>query len=159
MVSSEGAPLSRTPNTFAPGSWEPGRFHLSDALVLKVTLVFMAFWRGFDYITPPIQVGPITESMMLAFPLPVWGGAFMILAVMLAVGMVLRIHFFVWLGHGLLAAVYVAVFVSLSSVYLQREMFEGIRSATTVLAPLVLHGLLSFRTGWRPPNWELDADE
>lgn len=155
----EGAPLSRTPNTFAPGSWEPGRFHLSDALVLKVTLVFMAFWRGFDYITPPIQVGPITESMMLAFPLTVWGGAFLALAAVLAVGMILRIHFLVWLGHGLLAAAYVAVFVSLSSVYLQREMFEGIRSATVILSPLVLHGLLSSRTGWRPPDWGVDADE
>lgn len=156
---SEGAPLSRTPNTFAPGSWEPGRFHLSDALLLKVTMVFMAFWRGFDYITPPPRLGPITETMMLAFPLTVWGGAFLILAVMLAAGLALRIHFLVWLGHGLLAAAYVAVFVSLSSVYLQREMFEGIRSATVVLAPLVLHGLLSFRTGWRPPDWGVDADE
>ena len=156
---SEGAPLSRTPNTFAPGSWEPGRFRLSDALVIKGTLVLMAFWRGFDYITPPPRLGPITETMMLAFPLEVWGGAFLILAAMMAVGLALRIHFLVWLGHGLLAAAYVAVFVSLSSVYLQREMFEGIRSATVILAPLVLHGLLSYRTGWRPPDWGVDADE
>lgn len=156
---SEGAPLSRTPNTFAPGSWEPGRFHLSDALVLKVTLVVMAFWRGFDYLTPPVQLGPITESMMLAFPLTVWGGAFLILTAVLAAGLVLRIHFLVWLGHGLLAAVYVAVFVSLASVYVQREMWEGIRSATAILAPMMLHGLLSFRTGWKPPNWGLVADE
>lgn len=156
---SDGAPLSRTPNTFAPGSWEPGRFHLSDALVIKVTLVVMALARGFDYMTPPSRVTQVTEMMMLAFPLTVWGGAFMILATMLAVGLALRVHFLVWLGHGLLAASYVAVFVSLSSVYLQREMFEGIRSATVILAPLVLHGLLSFRTGWRPPNWELAADE
>src|SRR5690625_560759 len=109
---SDGAPLSRTPNTFAPGSWEPGRFHLSDALVLKVTLVFMAFWRGFDYITPPIQVGPITESMMLAFPLPVWGAAFLILAAMLAVGLMLSIHCFVWVAPGMLAVSYGAVFDS-----------------------------------------------
>lgn len=156
---SEGAPLSRTPNTFAPGSWEPGRFRLSDALVLKGTLVLMAFARGFDYITPPPRLTQVTETMMLAFPLEVWGGAFLALAVILAVGLILRVHFMVWLGHGLLAAAYVAVFVSLSSVYLQREMFEGIRSATVVLSPLVLHGLLSFRTGWRPPNWEVGADE
>ena len=156
---SEGAPLSRTPNTFAPGSWEPGRFHLSDALVLKVTLVFMAFWRGFDYLIPPSEITQTIETMMLAFPLTVWGGAFLVLAAVLVVGLILRIHFLVWLGHGLLAAAYVAVFVSLASVYLQREMFEGIRSATVVLAPLVLHGLLSLRTGWRPPNWELVADE
>src|SRR5699024_7895865 len=155
----EGAPLSRTPNTFAPGSWEPGRFHLSDALFLKVTLVLMALARGFDYITPPSRVTEVTETMMLAFPLTVWGGAFLILAAMMAVGLALRIHFLVWRGRGLLAAAYVAVFVSLSSVYLQREMFEGIRSATVILAPLVLHGLLSFRTGWRPPNWKVGADE
>ena len=159
MVRTEGAPLSRTPNTFAPGSWEPGRFHLSDALVIKGTLAFMAFWRGFDYITPPPALTPVTETMMLAFPLSVWGGAFLALAAMLAVGLILRVHFLVWLGHGLLAAAYVAVFVSLSSVYLQRELWEGIRSATVVLAPLVLHGLLSFRTGWRPPNWEVAVDE
>lgn len=156
---SEGAPLSRTPNTFAPGSWEPGRFHLSDALLLKVTLVLMALARGFDYITPPPRLTQVTETMMLAFPLEVWGGAFLALAVVLGVGLALRIHFMVWLGHGLLAAAYVAVFVSLSSVYLQREMFEGIRSATVVLSPLVLHGLLSFRTGWKPPNWEVGDDE
>ena len=156
---SEGAPLSRTPNTFAPGSWEPGRFRLSDAFILKGTLVLMALARGFDYITPPPRLTQVTETMMLAFPLEVWGGAFLALAVTLAAGMALRIHFLVWLGHGLLAAAYVAVFVSLSSVYLQREMFEGIRSATVVLAPLVLHGLLSCRTGWRPPNWGVDADE
>ena len=78
---------------------------------------------------------------------------------MLALGLILRIHFLVWLGHGLLAAAYVAVFVSLSSEYLQREMWEGIRSATVVLAPLVLHALLSFRTGWRPPNWGAIVDE
>ena len=156
---SDGAPLSRTPNTFAPGSWEPGRFHLSDALILKGTLVLMAFARGFDYITPPGQITQVTETMMLAFPLEVWGGAFLALAAMLAVGLILRIHFLVWLGHGLLAAAYVAVFVSLSSVYLQREMWDGIRSATVVLAPLVLHGLLSSRTGWKPPNWEVGADE
>lgn len=156
---SEGAPLSRTPNTFAPGSWEPGRFRLSDALVIKGTLVLMALARGFDYITPPPRLTQVTETMMLAFPLEVWGGAFLALAVILAVGLILRVHFMVWLGHGLLAAAYVAVFVSLSSVYLQREMFEGIRSATVVLSPLVLHGLLSFRTGWRPPNWEVGADE
>lgn len=156
---SEGAPLSRTPNTFAPGSWEPGRFHLSDALVLKGTLVFMAFWRGFDYLTPPSEITQTIETMMLAFPLTVWGGAFLVLAAVLVVGLILRIHFLVWLGHGLLAAAYVAVFVSLLSVYMQREMWEGIRSATVVLAPLVLHGLLSLRTGWRPPNWEVVADE
>ena len=151
--------LSRDPRPWVPGSWEPGRFRLSDALVIKVTLVVMALARGFDYMTPPTNPGPVTETMMLAFPLPVWGGAFLILAAMLAVGMILRIHFFVWLGHGLLAAAYVAVFVSLASVYLQREMWDGIRSATVVLAPLVLHGLLSVRTGWKPPNWELGADE
>ena len=156
---SEGAPLSRTPNTFAPGSWEPARFHLSDALLLKVTLVLMAFARGFDYITPPSRITEVTETMMLAFPLTVWGGAFLALAVVLGVGLALRIHFMVWLGHGLLAAAYVAVFVSLSSAYLQREVWDGIRSATVDRPPLVLHGLLSSRTGWKPPNWEVGADE
>lgn len=155
----EGAPLSRTPNTFVPGSWEPGRFHLSDALLLKGTLAFMAFWRGFDYVTPPPRLTQVTETMMLAFPLTVWGVAFIALSAVLGIGLLTRTHFLVWLGHGLLAAAYVAVFVSLLSVYLQREMLEGIRSATVILAPLVLHTVLSFRTGWRPPNWEVVMDE
>lgn len=155
----DGAPLSKTPNTFAPGSWEPGRFHLSDALALKATLVVMALTRGFDYMTPPSRITEVTETMVLAFPLTVWGGAFLILAAILAAGLILRVHFLVWLGHGLLAASYVGVFVSLSSVYLDREMWDGIRSASVVLAPMVLHGLLSFRTGWRPPNWEVVVDE
>ena len=156
---SEGAPpLSRTPNTFAPGSWEPGRFHLSDALIIKITLVVSAFSRGFDYLTPPPELTPAVETMMLAFPLEVWGGAFIAFAGILALGLILRIHFLVWIGHGLLAAVYMAAFSSLLSLYAQREMFEGIRSATALLAPLVLHTLLSFRTGWKPPKWEVAVD-
>lgn len=155
---SPGSPrLSRTANPFLPGSWEPGRFHLSDALVIKATLIFMGLWRGFDYFTPAVTApSTVTETMQTAFPLEVWGILILAPTLALAAGLALRMHFAVWIGHGLLAVVYAGLVVSLMLVYIERPLFDGIRSATVLLAPLVLHALLCVRTGWRPPKWDLD---
>lgn len=162
MRSDYSAPISRNSNPLMPGSWEPGRFHLSDALIIKVTLIAMALWRGIDYFTPQVAgPTPVSESMASAFPLEVWAVFVIVSGLILAFGLVTRMHFAVWLGHGLLAAFYATLFVSLLVVYVQRPLWDGIRSSTVILAPLVLHTLLSIRTGWRPPRWGLgrDADE
>ena len=160
MKTPGGPPISRTSNPMMPGSWEPGRFNLSDAVVIKATLIFMAFLRGIDWLTPTVTSSPtpVTETMQTAFPLEIWALMIMAPATVLLIGLVLRIHFFVWLGHGLLAVTYMGLFTSLLLVYAQRPYFDGIRSATVLLAPLVLHTLLVVRTGWRPPRWDLSED-
>lgn len=157
---SPGSPrISRTANPFLVGSWEPGRFYLTDAILIKLTLIFVALWRGFDYFTPTVT-GPttVTETMQTAFPFEVWGALVLVPALTLAAGLALRIHFAVWIGHGILAVVYAALFVSLMLVYIDRPLFDGIRSATALLAPLMLHALLCVRTGWKPPRWETESD-
>lgn len=152
---SPGAPrLSKSSNTFVPGSWEPGSFHLTDAITLKIVLIFMAANRAFDYFTPAI-VAPrtVTEVMKTAFPMWVWSLMILLPLAFLTVGLIARIHFLVWLGHGLLAVVYLALVVSLGLVYIDRPLFDGSRSATVLLAPLFLHGIICVRTGWKPPSW------
>lgn len=152
---SPGSPrLSRTANPFLPGSWEPGWFRLSDALIIKITLIIMGLWRGFDYFTPQVTgTTTVTETMQTAFPLWVWGMLILVPTLALATGLALRMHFAVWIGHGLLAVVYAALVVSLTMVCIERPMLDGIRSATVLLAPLTLHALLCVRTGWKPPGW------
>lgn len=145
--------LSRSPNPFKPGSWEPGRFGLPDAVVVKLVLIVMAANRSFDYFTPMVNSPTtVTETMQTAFPLWWWGIMLAVPTLLLATGLAGRIHFAVWVGHGLLAIVYLALVTALGLVYIDRPMFDGSRSATVLLAPLVLHALLSFRTGWRPPT-------
>lgn len=144
--------LSRTSNPFKPGSWEPGRFGLSDAVAIKVMLIVMAANRAVDYFTPQ-ATGPttVTEMMQTAFPLWGWGAMMIFPTLALATGLVTRTHFAVWLGHGLLAVIYLALVVSLGMVYIERPLFDGSRSMTALLAPLTLHAVLCYRTGWKPP--------
>lgn len=152
---SPGAPrISKSTNTFVPGSWEPGRFHLTDAITLKIVLIFMAANRAFDYFTPTfVSPSTVTEVMQTAFPMWAWGCMILLPLFCLIIGLAARIHFMVWLGHGLLAVVYLALIVSLGLVYIDRPLFDGSRSATALLAPLVLHGMICVRTGWKPPSW------
>lgn len=144
--------LSLSSNPFKPGSWEPGRFGLTDAVAVKLVLILMAANRSFDYFTPR-DAGPttVTETMQTAFPLEWWGVMLAVPTLLLATGLAGRIHFAVWVGHGLLAIVYLALVTALGMVYIERPLFDGSRSVTVLLAPLVLHTLLCFRTGWRPP--------
>lgn len=155
---SPGSPrISRTENPLLPGSWEPGRFGLADALTIKLTLIFVAGMRGFDYLTPTPRTSSVQESMQTAFPMTVWAALVLIPAAALAAGLLLRVHFAVWLGHGILAIIYAALTVSIGWVYMQNPLWDGIRSATALLVPTVLHALLCVRTGWRPPRWESTA--
>lgn len=152
--------LSRNRNPVMPGSWEPGRFHLTDALVLKVVLIAMGVMRGIDYLTPSVRGWtPVTESMVGAFPLQVWAAMVLIPTATLMIGLLGRIHIAVWLGHGLLAGVYAALVVSLGLVYIERPFFDGMRSVTVLFLPATLHAVITARTGWRPPRWDNGGDE
>lgn len=145
--------LSRSSNPFKPGSWEPGRFGLPDAVTIKLVLILMAANRSFDYFTPRVtSPTTVTETMQTAFPLWWWGIMLAVPTILLATGLAARVHFAVWMGHGLLAIVYLGIVTALGMVYIERPLFDGSRSVTALLAPLVLHTLLCARTGWRPPT-------
>lgn len=151
--------LSRDPRPWVPGSWEPGRIHLTDALTIKVVLIVMALVRGADYLSPIVRTTPLIEQMQVSFPIEVWGWMLVIPALILVTGIGARVHLAVWLGHGLLAVAYLALAAATFPEYLGRMWFDGIRNATVLLAPLALHSLICIRTGWRPPRWEVAPDE
>lgn len=153
MRSVNGMPLSKTDNTWMPGSWEPGRIHLVDALTIKVVLIVTATIRGLDYMSPAVRIGPAAEQMQVSFPLVVWGLMLVIPATILAFGLASRTHFAVWLGHGLLAIVYLCLMVAMGAEFVTRPWWDGIRSASGLLTPVALHALICARTGWRPPAW------
>ncbi len=159
MLSASHGRISRDPRTWMPGSWEPGRIRLEDTLVIKAVLIMTATVRGLDYLAPkPPLSTPAVESMRVAFPLAVWGLLFVIPAAVLLLGLLGRIHVAVWLGHGLLAVVYLALAVALGSEYVTHPWWNGIRSATGLLLPVGLHAMICLRTGWRPITWRA-ADE
>lgn len=148
--------ISKTPDPWRPGSWEPGRLNLVDSIALTGALAFLAFIRGFDYLTPKssqVPPSPALSAIEQAFPLWVWGLGFAVPAILLALFTVLRIHRGVWFGHWILAVVYFALVVGLGGEYITRPWFDGIRSATAMALPMGLHILIAVRTGWRPPLW------
>ena len=145
--------LSRSPDTWRPGSWEPGRLGLRDSIGITVLLIAVAMVRGIDYITPaPISTTALSIVEQAA-PLWAWGMGFMIPAVVLAASTLTRVHLGVWVGHWLLAIAYVSLAVGLGAEYVTRPWLDGIRSATAMMLPAILHCTVAVRTGWRPPRW------
>lgn len=138
-----------------PGSWEPGRIHVLDAIFIKIFLITASTLRGFDYLLPSGNAPATIESMASAFPIAVWAWMLLIPSSILLIGLSARLHFAVWLGHGLLAVVYMGLFASFAMVFVERPYFNGMRSATELLVPLLLHALICVRTGWRPPRCEV----
>lgn len=137
-----------------PGSWHPGRLRLSDSVGLTIGLIIVSLVRGFDYLTPnPVSATSSLTVVEGAFPLPVWGIAFMAPALLLALAAGLRIHAGVWIGHWVLAIAYTALAVGLGAEYVTRPMLDGIRSATAMTIPAYLHLTIALRTGWRPIRW------
>lgn len=144
--------ISRSPDPWRVGSWEPARLGLSDSLGLTILLTFVAALRGFDYLTPTSTESPALSIVEAAFPLWIWGLMFAVPAVFLAISAIARIHAGVWIGHWLLVISYVGLTTGLGAEYLARPWFDGIRTAGSLAVPLLIHALVAFRTGWRPPR-------
>lgn len=155
MGTQPGWAISKNSKTWVPGSWEPGRIGFYDAMIINATLVLVALSRGFDYVGPSHNPNrPSTgtfDTMEAAFPMEIWGWFILIPAGILATSLIFRVHISVWLGHGLLAIIYFALAIALGSEFVVRPWWDGIRSATTLILPTVLHALICIRTGWRPP--------
>ena len=144
--------ISRTPDPWRIGSWEPARLGLSDSIGITLLLTLVGLMRGFDYLTPKTTASPALSLVEAAFPLWVWGVMFAAPSVFLAVSALARVHAGVWIGHWLLVIAYVGLATGLGAEYVQRPWLDGIRTVGALLVPLALHGLVAFRTGWRPPR-------
>ena len=144
--------ISLTPDPWRIGSWEPARLGLSDSIGITLLLTLVGLMRGFDYLTPKTTASPALSLVEAAFPLWVWGVMFAAPSVFLAVSALARVHAGVWIGHWLLVIAYVGLATGLGGEYVQRPWLDGIRTVGALLVPLALHGLVAFRTGWRPPR-------
>lgn len=150
----------------APARWQPARLRPVDVSLVTTLLCITAAFRGLDYLTGDDANArgpkPGTESALVgieaAAPLFVWGIAIIGGVLLIIVGMRRRWHVYVWCGHVLLSAVYLALASGLLPSYLDRTWFDGIRSATGLLLPTGLHLLLWFRMGPKPIDpWRTDA--
>lgn len=144
--------ISRSPDPWRLGSWEPARLGLSDSIGITLLLTIVGLIRGFDYLTPKSTMSPALSVVEAAFPLWVWGIMFAVPSVFLAVSALGRIHAGVWVGHWLLVIAYFGLAVGLGVEYLGRPWFDGIRTVGSLAVPFAIHGLVAFRTGWRPPR-------
>lgn len=144
--------LSKSPDPWRVGSWEPARLGLSDSLGITILLTAVSLIRGFDYITPRSVASPGLSIVEDAFPLWIWGLMFLVPSVFLAISAVTRVHAGVWIGHWLLVIAYFGLATGLGVEYLGRPWFDGIRSAASLAIPFGLSALVALRTGWRPPR-------
>ena len=101
--------ISRSPDPWRIGSWEPARLGLTDSIGITILLTLAAAVRGFDYLTPRVYPSPALSVVEAAFPLWVWGLMFALPAIFLAVSALARIHAGVWIGHWLLVIAYVGL--------------------------------------------------
>ncbi|MDO5662863.1 MAG: hypothetical protein Q4G40_09220 [Brachybacterium sp.] len=147
------------PEPWRPGSWQPARYSLEDSVALTVGLVCFALIRGYDYLTPSVHHSPSLSIVEAAFPLHVWGALFSVPALVLAASVLLRIHIGVWIGHWLLAIAYMGLAMGLGLEFLSRPWGDGIRTASTLILPAVLHLVAALRTGWRPVPWRTSTSE
>ena len=144
--------ISRSPDPWRVGSWEPARLGLSDSIGITILLTLAAAVRGIDYLTPRVYPSPALSVVEAAFPLWVWGVMFSAPAVFLAVSALARVHAGVWIGHWLLVIAYVGLAAGLGVEYAGRPWFDGIRTIGSLAVPCAIHCLVAFRTGWRPPR-------
>jgi hypothetical protein len=142
----------------APARWKPARLRRFDLVVITLGLWLTATIRGLDYITGddsgarPPKPGQtnVLVGIEAAFPLWMWGVIILTGTALLGVGVIRSWHAYVWWGHVILAAVYLALTVGLLPGYLGREWFDGIRGASGLILPTVLHSLIWWRMGRRP---------
>lgn len=144
--------ISHNPDPWRFGSWEPARLGLSDSIGITLLLTFVGLLRGFDYLTPKTQESAALSVVEAAFPLWVWGIMFAAPSLFLALSALARIHAGVWIGHWLLVIAYVGLATGLGVEYLGRPWFDGIRTVGSLAVSFAIHGLVAFRTGWRPPR-------
>lgn len=131
------------------GNWQPARLTYIDLWALVSVLVVQAILRGADYATGndnARSLGVIEK----AAPLWMWSTVLFVGAGFLLVGALLRRHFLVWLGHGVLWVSYLAIFIGLALAVLHQPHYDGLRFVIAIMTTLTLHFLLWLRTGPRP---------
>lgn len=93
--------------------WRQGVWTARDQSILLAFLLWQALVRGIDHIK---GLGPHSVDYLLleaAFSQQLVGYAFLVPAATIIIGMILRLHAMIWIGHALLVVTYSTVGVSL----------------------------------------------
>ena len=132
--------------------WRPARLVHGDIIALTATLAAQASLRAYDYGTGHEGDGAARSLALVerAAPLWVWALVFAAGDVCLVAGMVRRSHMLVWAGHMSLAIAYVVLCVGILIPTLTVPWGDGIRAASVLLTPMILHWMFSLRMGPRP---------
>lgn len=133
---------------FGVASWRPAVFVGSDSTIGAWILIFLAAVRGADYLRTGDSTSKTLDLVEQAFPLLIWGGAFIIGAVVLAAGLMLRKHFIVWAGHATLFLIYTVLALGLILPLL--PFMPGVRTGVDMLYLAFAHYIFLLRTGPRP---------
>lgn len=130
------------------GSWQPARHKRVDHQIILISLVVIAFVRGFDYLLGNDTWGA-RDFMLAAAPEWVWAWGFILGATLLTAGMLRRAHLLVYVGHGWLGVAYGvnALALGLGS---DPPWMDGIRGMGSTGLVALVHWIYCVRTGSRP---------
>lgn len=146
----------RWPYRLTAGSWRQAQLLTVDIGLIIYASVFIALARGYDYGTGRemgvngMRPSPALSLVERTAPLWLWSAAFLAGGFILLVGVATRTHLVVWLGHIWLFWAYAILMVGILVPTLTMPWFDGIRSATVLLLPALIHYVLSIRTGPKP---------
>lgn len=130
-------------------SWQPASFKFWDVTLLITVCVAQILVRALDYMISDTNPDPY-RLVEEAFPIKLWAIFLVISAAVLILGWLVKSHIIVFVGHGLLAMFYTALFLGILLPAITELSFNGMRgmrSATTLMLPTVFNALLCLRTG------------
>ena len=127
--------------------WQQGILTPGDQRILTVILLWQVLTRALDYLRGIGLSGPEFDLVETAFGAPRVGGALLVAVSLALGGMLFRWHLGVFLGHSLIAVIYLAIGVP---ILLSLEPSDAVRAPGIFLASAVFHGLIALRTGRRP---------
>lgn len=127
--------------------WQQGILTPGDQRILTVILLWQVLTRALDYLRGIGLQGPEYDLVATAFGAPRVGAALLVAALMALGGMAFRWHLGVFLGHSLIAVIYLAIGVP---ILLSLDPSDAVRAPGIFLTSALFHGLIALRTGRRP---------
>lgn len=89
----------------------------------------------------------VVENTM---PLHAWSIFFITFGLLTLVGLIIRRHFLVWLGHSVLALLHGSLAIGIFIQVAQIPYWDGIRVGSVLMLPTTFHLVMATRMGPRP---------
>ena len=131
-------------------NWQQARLTTLDYSLILYGLFTVPLVRGFDYITGNDSNAKTLSAVERFLSLNVWGAIFIIGALTLAYGVIMRWHRIVYIGHAILAPAYTVLMVGIFISCLPHPWLDGVRSSAVLYFPTILHWVFLLRTGPEP---------